>query len=1010
MTAPDTSLKTGILNGERLSWLVHDEEASILSADIDSAGARLATGASNGSIRIWKADCLLSSFVIPKGADLATMAGSPLLATLSGHAGAVNTVRFSPDSTLLASAADDGAVYVWTVEQVLSSAGGSSKEKWKVVRRCQALLGDVFDVCWCPQSRRLVCSCLDGAARVFQVAQLPTGNATLLGTLLGHKGIAKGVSWDPLGQWVCSLASDGRLALWDILKLGDANPTPFYPLELLQQPFSLRSVDKSNVARLGWSPFGDHLAIPHVSLNGQPYIMVLWRETLINLSYRLKESDTLAPSDASSAYTLLGPLSKAAVAVRHCGEVFGRDDAQMSTPSVRGYVWFAALLANGTIQIFNAQQNVAYLVLENALRSDPTDLCWAPSGRCLLSVAVRAVCLRFKPTALGSPLNLEQKKQVFQETYERYSGMTLGASLIPFEPPQVRRAESRSSFADSPVPMVIDIDAGHERVPPVADRLAPSSKGAEPRADVPDVSSVQQISVTSKGKKRIAPVAVGGSSSEAPASSPVGVQSHPELRSAVPFAPATVSGAGRMQIDQQPMEHGMPPVQLEPAEKRPRFDVPSESARRTSAVGVERASLVFSDDNRQWTVACWADPAGQNCSLTCFHGARRLLPCTQDDIAWQSSFGGDPFALLCSTGGVAELERALAPGAATIQSSLRAEPEIPRWIAVVSRTGRIHAWSPQSGLRLSLPVVVPGGAVLSCDVLPLSASRQGIVVLSWSAHQCQLHLSLVDVSASTVVFSIDLTPILPATFSPASSPIRHIYMKQTEAGSVEKILVFCAATAVPAVVLSGQSSIFVWISATKAWHESQFSHPCFDCLLQPFSAPHLLGTGPQQKAYSMSPSTRALAADAAGFLYGGFQNFQNKSPSLERSGLLARIADFENVIMLLRLVCGSQQQAEGIGRVMQLFATFLDRHISSSRWLLGMWLNSLRSLLVGSSKCALPQWDPNNPFLGPSWRKSVLEAMIRRFRESTAIEVRDSVALIEEEFREWERNNSRSQE
>merc|ERR1719382_1225656 len=76
-------------------------------------------------------------------------------------------------------------------------------ERWRCVLTLKGHTGDVVDLGWAPAAPHLASVSLDNTVRVWDVG---TGDAArqLLQVLEGHRGMAKGVGWDPIGRYVAS--------------------------------------------------------------------------------------------------------------------------------------------------------------------------------------------------------------------------------------------------------------------------------------------------------------------------------------------------------------------------------------------------------------------------------------------------------------------------------------------------------------------------------------------------------------------------------------------------------------------------------------------------------------------------------------------------------------------------------------------------------------------------------------------------------------------------------------
>ena len=113
-------------------WVSHDGQP-IFSVDVHPDGTRFATAGQDGTIKIWALAPVLDK------ASEQDESVPRLLATLSGHEGAVNCARWSPDGRFLASGSDDSMVMLWRLagageRQGAVPFGGKAAtqhEKWR---------------------------------------------------------------------------------------------------------------------------------------------------------------------------------------------------------------------------------------------------------------------------------------------------------------------------------------------------------------------------------------------------------------------------------------------------------------------------------------------------------------------------------------------------------------------------------------------------------------------------------------------------------------------------------------------------------------------------------------------------------------------------------------------------------------------------------------------------------------------------------------------------------------
>ena len=149
---------------------------------------------------------------------------------LTGHAGTVWSVVWSPDGRYLASGAGDNRVHVWNAET------------GRLLRKFTGHTRSVVSLAWSPDGRYLASGSDDNTVRVWEAS---TGQ--LQRTLTGHTNWVNSVAWSPDGRYLASGSKDRTVCVWK-----------FETGQRVQVIAEIAGTDEVN--SVAWSPDGRFLA------------------------------------------------------------------------------------------------------------------------------------------------------------------------------------------------------------------------------------------------------------------------------------------------------------------------------------------------------------------------------------------------------------------------------------------------------------------------------------------------------------------------------------------------------------------------------------------------------------------------------------------------------------------------------------------------------------------------------------------------------------------------------
>ena len=258
-------------------------------------------------------------FVFTFAISVGLMTGLNQPLRLEGHGGPVNSVAWSPDSTRIATASDDGTARVW------SSSSGSTLLTLKGHGNQNS--DNVNSVEWSPDGTKIATASTDGTARVWS----SSSGSTLLTLTFPGCGYIGSVAWSPDGTKIATACGSSAL----VRSSSDGSVL-----------LALSSQDKTRCKVHSWSPDGTMIATSHPNSAQNYSTASVW---------------------SSSSGKLLLTLTGHGVSVKSIA--WSPDGTKIATAS-----------DDGTARVWSSSSGSTLLTLEADNRRNVNSVAWSPDG------------------------------------------------------------------------------------------------------------------------------------------------------------------------------------------------------------------------------------------------------------------------------------------------------------------------------------------------------------------------------------------------------------------------------------------------------------------------------------------------------------------------------------------------------------------------------------------------------------------------------------------------------
>ncbi|KAK7934572.1 protein HIR1 [Apiospora marii] len=380
------------------SWLSHqgeNKDFEVYSCHVSPDGKRLATAGGDGNVRVWSTEAIYNS-------DDRSYTKPRQLCHMSHHLGTIHSVRFSPNSRLLASGADDKIICIYQLESgppTIATFGSNNEpppvENWKTSRRLIGHDNDVQDLGWSYDGSILVSVGLDSKIVIWSGHTFEK-----LKVLSVHQSHVKGITFDPANKFFATASDDRTIKIFRFTSPAP-NATQHDMVNNFQLETTINTPFKSSplttyFRRCSWSPDGNHIAAAN-AVNGPVSSVAIIERS------RWDSEINLIGHEGPTEVCMFSPRLFHTKKPAENGVTNGSSGGSLVTV-------IASAGQDKTLSIWNTNTSRPVVILQDLAAKSISDLAWTPDGQTLFAASLDGsiITVRFETGELGWVANLEE--------------------------------------------------------------------------------------------------------------------------------------------------------------------------------------------------------------------------------------------------------------------------------------------------------------------------------------------------------------------------------------------------------------------------------------------------------------------------------------------------------------------------------------------------------------------------------------------------------------------------